>query len=158
MGGYQDPSQNQSPGTIGVVQAPMQQPGQLWGTPQSVPALPGGPTPMDTTPAPTTDNLAGGASVVAAAGTGTGVMVGALDETNVKSAQKLSEKMRKDESEFVIPVFLPPTTTTTTTTPVPRLERIEVFCKTHCSTNVRFLLALQCWAIWRRFRRCCTAT
>uniref|UniRef100_A0A182UH53 HMG box domain-containing protein n=1 Tax=Anopheles melas TaxID=34690 RepID=A0A182UH53_9DIPT len=97
MGGYQDPSQNQSPGTIGVVQAPMQQPGQQWGTPQSVSALPGGPTPMDTTPAPTTDNLAGGASVVAAAGAGTGVMVGALDETNVKSAQKLSEKMRKDE-------------------------------------------------------------
>uniref|UniRef100_A0A182MGK2 PHD-type domain-containing protein n=1 Tax=Anopheles culicifacies TaxID=139723 RepID=A0A182MGK2_9DIPT len=84
LGGYQDPGQNQPPGTM-AAQTQMQPTGQWTNTTlQTVPSS----TPMDTTPA---------SAPVLAGPAGTGEMIGTLDETNVKSAQKLSEKMRKDE-------------------------------------------------------------
>ncbi|KFB47867.1 hypothetical protein ZHAS_00015920 [Anopheles sinensis] len=91
MGGYQDPSQCQSPVTV-TSQPPMQQSGQ-WQN-QNIPLVAGA-GPIDTSPGTLarTTTLPPGTAAASA----TGEMVGTLDETNMKSAQKLSEKMRKDE-------------------------------------------------------------
>uniref|UniRef100_A0A4Y0BEZ4 Histone-lysine N-methyltransferase n=1 Tax=Anopheles funestus TaxID=62324 RepID=A0A4Y0BEZ4_ANOFN len=88
LGGYQDPVQNQPSGTITA--QPQIQPTGQW-TNQNLQSVPSS-TPMDTTPV--------SVPVLPGVPTGTGAvgeMIGTLDDTNVKSAQKLSDKMRKDE-------------------------------------------------------------
>uniref|UniRef100_A0A182ILT4 PHD-type domain-containing protein n=1 Tax=Anopheles atroparvus TaxID=41427 RepID=A0A182ILT4_ANOAO len=86
-----DPTQCQSPVT-GTSQPQMQQAGQ-WQN-QNVQLVPGAPS-MDASTGPLVRGIVAPSGGTAA---GVGEMVGGtLDETNMKSAQKLSEKMRKDE-------------------------------------------------------------
>uniref|UniRef100_A0A182T7P3 HMG box domain-containing protein n=1 Tax=Anopheles maculatus TaxID=74869 RepID=A0A182T7P3_9DIPT len=80
MGGGQMMLQQQQPGG-------MQQTTGQWSNQAVQPSA----TPMDTTPVGTTPVLQAGPAAMGAE------TIGQLDETNVKSAQKLSEKMRKDE-------------------------------------------------------------